>query len=162
MYLSVRHSSSSLSFVILNDIWHIIGDRILVQEQGSSNGRWFEGHVHIVHQAEVGLCFHSNFSKYYEPSKHFHVRFKLNRVPARRQHQALDSAFAQSRVFFPSQADFDYLVARRLAEVPLRLFNRLIETNEPQLQAVAGVLAMQPGSMPFIVFGPYVAFIFVR
>ncbi|KAF9057246.1 P-loop containing nucleoside triphosphate hydrolase protein [Panaeolus papilionaceus] len=132
----------------------LIGDRILVQEEGSTTGKWYEGHVHVVRQLEVGLCFHMNFGNHHSPTKRFHVRFKLNRIPTRRQHQAMDTVFTQSRVFFPSQADLDYLVSRRPAEVPLRLFNRLIETNEPQLQAVAGVMAMQPGSLPFIIFGP--------
>ncbi|PPQ72286.1 hypothetical protein CVT24_004675 [Panaeolus cyanescens] len=130
------------------------GDRILVQEQGSTNGKWYEGHVHVVRQLEVGLCFHMNFGVHHSPNKRFHVRFKLNRIPVRRQHQALDTMFTPSRLFFPSHADLEHLVAQRPAEVPLRLFNKLIETNEPQLRAVAGVVTMQPGAMPFIIFGP--------
>ncbi|KAF8805634.1 hypothetical protein BYT27DRAFT_7296293 [Phlegmacium glaucopus] len=33
----------------------LIGDCILVQEQGAMGGRWFEGHVHVLHQTESGF-----------------------------------------------------------------------------------------------------------
>ncbi|KAF9057242.1 P-loop containing nucleoside triphosphate hydrolase protein [Panaeolus papilionaceus] len=132
----------------------LIGDRILVQERGSRSGKWYEGHVHVVRQAEVGLCFHLDFSTHYNPQKRFHVRFKLNRIPAQRQHQALEAPYTPPRVFFPSKTDLNHLVSGRQTDRPIKLFNRLIETNERQLKAVTGVLAMQPGSMPFIIFGP--------
>ncbi len=79
---------------------NLLGDSILVQEQNASDTRWFEGHVHVVHQAEVGLCFHSSFGRYNE-GRRFHVRFKLSRIPLRRQHQAMDTVFMEDRVLFP-------------------------------------------------------------
>jgi helicase MOV-10 len=37
---------------------------MLVQEQGVTTGRWFEGHVHIVRETEVALRFHGSFNVY--------------------------------------------------------------------------------------------------
>ncbi|KAF8970478.1 RNA helicase [Flammula alnicola] len=127
----------------------LVGDRIFVQEQGATDGRWFEGHVHVLRQAEVGLCFHGTFGRYSE-GRRFHVRFKLNRIPARREHQAMDTVFAENRVLFP----VDGHLSPKPPTVSLRLFNALISKNAPQLQAIASILSLRPGSPPFVVFGP--------
>lgn len=127
------------------------GDRFLVQEEGATDGRWFEGHVHVLRQAEVGLCFHSSFARYDEGRK-FQVRFKLNRIPTRRQHQAMDTVFAEERVLFPT---IEHLPQKRpISNGPMKLFNSLISTNPRQLQAVASIVHSSPGSLPFVVFGP--------
>ncbi|KAH9477519.1 Putative helicase mov-10-B.1 [Psilocybe cubensis] len=131
----------------------LVGDLILVQERGSRDGRWFEGHVHIVRQEEVGLRFHGSFTQYPE-GKLFHVRFKLNRIPTRRQHQAMDSVFTEDRVLFPRVTHITPGPARRPASLGMKLFNPLINTNPPQLQAVASIVSMRRGSPPFVVFGP--------
>jgi len=134
---------------------HLVGDRILVQEQGITNGRWFEGHVYVVRKAEVGLCFHTSFGRYNE-CRRFHIRFKLNRIPLRRQHQAMDTVFVEDRVLFPL---ISHLAAGRLRtsrDVRLNLYNGLIAKNSLQLQAVVAIVSLPPGSPPFIVFGPWV------
>ncbi|KAF5322682.1 hypothetical protein D9619_001136 [Psilocybe cf. subviscida] len=129
----------------------LVGDRILVQEEGATDGRWFEGHVHVLRQAEVGLCFHSSFARYGEGRK-FQVRFKLNQIPTRRQHQAMDTVFAEERVLFPT---IEHLPQKRpISNGPMKLFNSLISTNPRQLQAVASIVHSSPGSLPFVVFGP--------
>lgn len=125
------------------------GDRILVQEQGATDGRWFEGHVHVLRQLEVGLQFHGSFSRYSEATR-FHVRFKLNRIPVRRQHQAMDSAFTEDRILFPLVTH----IASASVDLSLKLHNPLVSSNAPQLQAVTSIVALRPGSAPFIVFGP--------
>ena len=56
------------------------GGRIFAQERGARDGRWFEGHIHFVRKAEVGLRFHGSFGRYSE-SAIFHIRFRLNRIP---------------------------------------------------------------------------------
>lgn len=127
----------------------LVGDQILVQEQGATNGRWYEGHVHFVRQAEVGLCFHTSFDRFPE-GRRFHVRFKLNRIPMRRQHQAMDTVFTEERILFP----VDRHLPKRPPRVALKLFNGLLSKNEPQLQAVASILSSPAGSPPFVVFGP--------
>lgn len=127
-----------------------IGDRIFVQEEGATDGRWFEGHVHVLRQSEVGLRFHSSFARYGE-GRRFQVRFKLNRIPARRQHQAMDTVFAEERVLFPT---VEHLTQRQIPNGPIKLFNKLIATNPRQLQAVTSIAHAVAGSLPFVVFGP--------
>jgi helicase MOV-10 len=129
-----------------------------VQERGAPAGRWFEGHVHIVRETEVALRFHELF-RVYAPGRLFYVRFKLNRIPVQRQHQAMDEAFTEDRVLFPVVR---HIPSGGPPKSVLRLYNTLISSNEPQLQAVVSVAAQPPGSLPFIIFGPYVFFLFSR
>lgn len=130
----------------------LIGDRFLVQKHGAVEGHWYEGHVHFVRQASVGLRFDGS-SRGWSQQQRYTVRFKLNRIPMRRQHQALDTAFASDKFLFPRKAHILPL-ASRLGIGPITPFNPLIATNPPQLQAVTSILLQQPGSAPFAVFGP--------
>ncbi|KAF8237391.1 hypothetical protein L208DRAFT_533188 [Tricholoma matsutake] len=82
----------------------LVGDSILVQKQGETQGHWFEGRVHVLRKEEVGLRFHGSFS--WTAAERYNVRFKLNRIPMWRQHQATDPAFAQARMLFPSEAQY--------------------------------------------------------
>jgi len=127
----------------------MIGDKIFAQESGDPNNRWFEGHVHFVRQAEIGLRFHTSFDAY-SPHAQFNVRFRLNRTAVRRQHQALETAFAEERVLFPSLAHLIPLAK----PLPIHFVNKIIETNEPQARAIKTIVSQTPGSMPFVVFGP--------
>jgi helicase MOV-10 len=130
----------------------IIGDRILVQGHGSTHGKWFEGGVHFVRKMDVGLCFAPSFRSQHR-GQPYKVHFKLNRYPIRRQHQALDTAFAEDRVLFPTQAHVRG-ARPRPADIKLALFNRLLVTNPPQLQAITSIVCQPPGSLPFALFGP--------
>ncbi|KAG1741528.1 RNA helicase [Suillus paluster] len=130
----------------------LIGDRFLVQKHGAVEGHWYEGNVHVVQQASVGLRFDRSF-RGWSPQQRYTVRFKLNRIPMKRQHQALDTAFAFDKFLFPQRAHILPLGARP-GMGPIIPFNSLIATNPPQLQAVTSILFQQPGSAPFIVFGP--------
>ncbi|KZT24151.1 hypothetical protein NEOLEDRAFT_442878 [Neolentinus lepideus HHB14362 ss-1] len=128
----------------------LVGDRILVQRHGSDKGHWYEGHVHFVHQKEVGLQFHCSFTGH-NPGHRYNVRFKLNRIPLRRQHQALDVALRGEHLFFP--------VARHIAglNAPTRVvipYNPIIALNPAQMQAIRSILSMKDRSVPFVVFGP--------
>ncbi|TFY71299.1 hypothetical protein EVG20_g1692 [Dentipellis fragilis] len=128
----------------------LVGDRILVQRLGVDTGKWFEGHVHFVRQMEVGLRFHGSFPAP-GPNQQFHVRFKLNRIPVRRQHQALDTVFISERILFPTEAHLPAGIpaARRIAP-----FDRLIATNINQMKAIVAMMTLPPGSPPFLLFGP--------
>lgn len=132
----------------------LVGDRMLVQRQDAPSGQWFEGHVHVVRQSEVGLCFHSSFSAW-SPSQKYNVRFKLNRIVLRRQHQALDSAFEEDRIFFPLQKHLSHTTSLGASQNPgLAYYNPLIGSNERQSLAVKSIASLPAGSAPFIVFGP--------
>ncbi|KAF7323612.1 RNA helicase [Mycena kentingensis (nom. inval.)] len=132
----------------------LVGDRILVQRDGTTDpGRWFEGGVHVVRQKEVGLRFHISFRPA-APTELFSARFKLNRYPMRRQHQALDSAFSEERVLFPVPAHVPATPYPTTRSASIKVFNPLIATNAPQLQAVVSIANRPAGSVPFIIFGP--------
>ena len=101
------------------------------------------------------MRFHSSFRP--NSSERFHARFKLNRYPMRRQHQALDTAFTQDRVLFPLVGHLSTTMkipGVAFSTGTVRVFNPLIAQNPPQLQAVASIMKMPAGSVPFVVFGP--------
>ncbi|TCD60518.1 hypothetical protein EIP91_009945 [Steccherinum ochraceum] len=132
----------------------LVGDQILVQRVGGSEkGRWFEGHVHFVRQASVGLRFHESF-RGHSVSHKYNVRFKLNRIPLRREHEALSSAFNPERILFPKPGQVLLPTAPSPNVILPHIINPLIAENAPQLQAVASICALPAGSAPFIVFGP--------
>lgn len=128
----------------------MLGDKIFAQESGSPDNRWFEGHVHLVRQAEVGLRFHTSFDAY-SPHTRFNIRFHLNRTAVRRQHQVLETAFSEERILFPTPL---HLLPLANPLPSINFVNKIIETNEPQAQAIKSIVGQAPGSMPFVVFGP--------
>ncbi|KAK7046911.1 Rna helicase [Favolaschia claudopus] len=130
----------------------LVGDRILVQKHSSASGHWFEGGVHFVRKEEVGLRTHSSFRA--SPADRFNIRFKLNRYPLRRQHLALDTAYSEDRVLFPVAQHVPTIPYPTPSSAKLRVFNSLIGTNAPQLQAVVSIVKRPPGSVPFVIFGP--------
>ncbi|KAI0048937.1 P-loop containing nucleoside triphosphate hydrolase protein [Auriscalpium vulgare] len=129
----------------------LTGDRILVQRHGAATGKWFEGHVHTVRKEEVGLRFHGSFPIPSADQLH-NVHFKLNRTPLRRQHQALDTAFIERRVLFPTQQHVDGMVPSNVSM--MNFYNGLLAGNAPQRAAVSAIVRLPPGSVPFVIFGP--------
>lgn len=124
-----------------------------MKRHGWAKGHWFEGHVHFVRLLEVGLKFHESFPGHNDNMR-YNIRFKLNRLPLRRQHEALSSAFAPSRILFPQTRDI--LKSRPVVTAELQdwVYNPLIAGNAEQLQAVASIVQLPIGHAPFIVFGP--------
>ncbi|KAF9003324.1 RNA helicase [Cyathus striatus] len=130
----------------------LVGDNILIQKHGSTEGHWYSGGVHVVQRESVALRFAPAFARGWTPDQLCHVRFKLNRIPVRRQHQAMDTAFTEHRILFPSYADLPS--SSITTNGPVKVFNRLIASNPPQLRAVQTIVNLPPGSVPFVVFGP--------
>lgn len=108
--------------------------------------------MHVVRKEEVGMKFGRGFPMY-TPSQRYRARFRLNRYPLRRQHQALDSAFAPARLLFPTTGDILDDV-RPTPGAGLRIYNKLIAQNPPQLQAVTSIMRAPAGSPPFALHGP--------
>jgi helicase MOV-10 len=146
-------------FVLRSICSTFAGDRILVRRPGMADGQWFEGGVHVVRQAEVGLRFNPAF-RGHTPAQRYEVHFKLNRYPVRRQHQAMDAGGAEARVFFPDRSHRCLTQRPFKTRAGLRLYNALIDQNTNQLQAVVSIVQQPPGSVPFIVFGPCVESLF--
>ena len=131
----------------------IVSDRFFVRPSASPGSRWFEGHVHRVYERAVDLQFHASFTAL--RGQKFDVRFDLNRITYRRMHQAIDTAFAPPRVLLPSEAHIKGLKKpKQSAMDSLKLIDRKIATNPPQLRAIAAIVNRLPGSPPLIVFGP--------
>ncbi|KAI0945600.1 hypothetical protein AcW1_001785 [Taiwanofungus camphoratus] len=131
----------------------LVGDRIFVQPHGSQRDRWFEGHVHVVRKEEVGLRLNASF-RHYDANRLHKVRFKLNRLPLRRQHQALDTVFYPDRLLFPAQEHVTAHAPPQAVDIQPYIYNRLIAGNPAQLQAVTSISNLAIGSVPFVVFGP--------
>ena len=109
----------------------------------------------MVRQLEVGLRFNRSFGMT-SPSQKFSVRFRLNRYPIRRQHQATDAMFKQDSILFPTREHLDAIDCPGILGVRRSIYNQGIASNGAQLQAVASILGLPAGSPPFCVFGPYV------
>lgn len=132
---------------------YYLGDRIEVQPSSSTPGRCFEGWVHVVRLDDVGIDFHASFKP--TAGQRFNVRFKLNRIPLLRQHQAL-SAFppAPQRFLFPVAGHAGLGHAPTAVDLPFSPCNPLVATNPAQLQAVRSILRLRSGAAPFIIYGP--------
>ncbi|EAU82858.2 RNA helicase [Coprinopsis cinerea okayama7 len=135
----------------------LVGDFILVSESNPAiafeNRTWYEGRVHEVRMDEVVLRFGDGFNTY--RGNRFDVRFVLNRLPYRRMHHALVNSFAPRRILFPGPQDILGLkrvtAQQKAAIVP---YYRQLKDDDEQLETVTAILHQNPGSAPFIVFGP--------
>ncbi|TFK41414.1 P-loop containing nucleoside triphosphate hydrolase protein [Crucibulum laeve] len=135
----------------------LVGDFILVSHVGSEDAnekrKWYEGRVHQVHQNHVTLRFSDSFSTY--RGTKFDVKFVLNRLPLRRMHHALNNSFKPARVLFPGPEHVAGLrrvtAAQRSSFVPIY---RPLREDEEQMETIAAIVNQDPGSVPFVVFGP--------
>jgi hypothetical protein len=75
----------------------------------------------------------------------------------RRQHLAMNTVFLQNRVLFPLSCHVPRTPYPTQANARLQVFNPLIAGNVPQLQAVVSIVKRPAGSVPFVIFGPYVS-----
>ncbi|KAI0747144.1 P-loop containing nucleoside triphosphate hydrolase protein [Daedaleopsis nitida] len=130
----------------------VIGDTIMVQESNAPAGRTHEGYVHTVRLNEIRVSFHRSFDCV---GKTFNVCFQFNRVPVRRQHQALVVPTpAHTRLLFPGPTQAGLSQALGHAESPLNLYNPAIAANPAQYQAVKSIVNLRRGTAPFVIFGP--------
>jgi helicase MOV-10 len=66
----------------------------------------------------------------------------------------MDAVFTEDRVLFPDVKHLPSGGPPSASKSTLKVFNTLISSNEPQLQAVVSIVAQRPGSLPFVIFGP--------
>lgn len=143
----------------------LVGDYILVSHAGPEetlNTRtWYEGRVHEVHAQHVSLYFSDSFSVF--RGTKFDVRFKLNRLTLRRMHQALKNKYDPPRLLFPGPEHIQDTVRVTAGQIAvIRPFSRPVGEDEEQMETVAAIVNQKPGSVPFVVFGPYARVIFSR
>ncbi|KAL0566482.1 hypothetical protein V5O48_015530 [Marasmius crinis-equi] len=133
----------------------LVGDFILVRQENATNKTWFEGRVHQVHETHVSLRFGDNFSTYRGTS--FDVRFVLNRLSFRRMHAAVTNKNNPERLLFPGPHHLKQKRNRPVTQQQMddiTPINRLIGEDPEQLQTVAAIVNLPPGSVPFVIFGP--------
>lgn len=135
----------------------LVGDFVLVSPpepvETINTRTWFEGRVHRVMANHISLRFDDSFSTY--RGNVFDVRFVLNRLPYRRMHHALTNKYDPPRILFPSPTharDNRHVTTAQIEAINPR--NRSIAEDPEQMQTIATIVNLVPGSVPFIVFGP--------
>ena len=98
------------------------------------------------------MRFHRSFDAAFSISQRYRARFKLNRYPLRRQHQALDTAFSPERLLFPPTTSQQTVPS--VDSIRKHIYNPLIAANSAQLQAVTSITLLPKGSLTFFIFGP--------
>lgn len=110
------------------------------------------GFVHKVRAAGVKVSLNYKFP--YMPGLRYDVDFTLNRMPMRRQHQAvLSNVPSRERILFPAWSLVQGAI-RGSEQATFVPFNRSVAGNGPQKAAIDRILKMTPGSPPFLVYGP--------
>ena len=137
----------------------IVGDIVLVRHSGDRTDTWYEGCVHHITWSSVRLRFNEKFTAYRNAK--VDVRFTLNRVPDRRMHQAVVSPSKPVRLLFPSDVHGRGLRRPTVEHMNgISLIDRKLSDNIEQREAISAIVSRPPGSVPFIVFGPYVLSIY--
>ncbi|KAI0691004.1 P-loop containing nucleoside triphosphate hydrolase protein [Cerioporus squamosus] len=130
----------------------MIGDAIKVQAADGAEERTHEGFVHDVRLETIRVSFHGSFRA---DGRRYNVCFQLNRIPLRRQHQALNSSLpVPQRVLFPDPGQEGLERSLGPNDHSIDPFNVLVATNPAQLQAVKSILQLRAGAAPFVIFGP--------
>lgn len=137
----------------------LVGDRFLIRKCGAQDDKWHEGVVHRVYVTHVSLHLSSKFSLHRHPSKKVDVRFQLNCMPLRREHHAVAAPTVPSprRILFPGEIDTVGLgraSSANVEDVKTNLVDQSLADDEEQLETIAAIVNMPPGSVPFIVYGP--------
>ncbi|KAM4562218.1 putative helicase mov-10-B.2 [Odontesthes bonariensis] len=128
------------------------GDVLLVYPQGEK-GVKYRGYVHSVQLDSVKLGLASELLDRFIDGMKFNVEFTINRMTVRLQHRAAELAAAHGlrSVLFPVASP----ASCQPPELPdLRLFDRQLEKNPEQYQAVQHIVAGSSKPSPYLVFGP--------
>ncbi|TFY69327.1 hypothetical protein EVG20_g3186 [Dentipellis fragilis] len=140
----------------------MVGDYILLDDPIYDKS--YEGRIHArverynpvtkFNEAIFDVRLPEEFSMQY--GSIYKLRFKLNRIPLRRMHHALDEQCHLSRLLFPTGNDVPILPRIKVewAQLISKLYNKAISGDSKQLQAVLEVLQRPRGNVPFIIFGP--------
>ncbi|THH18848.1 hypothetical protein EW146_g2192 [Bondarzewia mesenterica] len=140
-----------------------IGDYALLDRTASANDTQYEARIH----GETDLAVHKHgdstrwlvlrlpqeFNSIYQGSV-FNLRFKYNRMPMRRMHEAISRPFQfnPERLLFPASEDAPTDIVGGTGHI--KLYNEGIGSDEDQLLTVRSIVHLPPGSIPFIVYGP--------
>ncbi|XP_058491151.1 putative helicase mov-10-B.2 isoform X1 [Solea solea] len=125
------------------------GDQLLVRPAGET-GVKYRGYVHSVELDRVKLGFSSELLSRFVDGMKFSVEFTINRLVVRLQHRAAELAVDHGleKVLFPDAA------AQHTQLPNLSLFDRKLESNSEQSQAVGHIVAGSSKPAPYLIFGP--------
>ncbi|XP_027022292.2 putative helicase mov-10-B.1 [Tachysurus fulvidraco] len=131
------------------------GDHLLMTKSDDVNSQHitkYKGYVHRVELDRLKLGFSQRFLASFIDNMKFHVEFTVNRLPMRLQHRAVHLA-VQHRlqdVLFPKESN----VASETTLPSLSLFDRKLQENDEQYNAVRNIVAGVSKPAPYLVFGP--------
>ncbi|CAN9516081.1 unnamed protein product [Ophioblennius macclurei] len=128
------------------------GDHLLVNPVGEKGVKYC-GYVHSVQLDQVKLGFSSELLSRFIDGMKFNVEFTVNRLTMRLQHRAAEfaSMCGLKRVLFPDASPES---SQQAALSQLKLFDRKLEKNPEQYQAVQHIVAGSSRPAPYLVFGP--------
>ncbi|KAK7067800.1 Helicase MOV-10, partial [Halocaridina rubra] len=127
------------------------GDSVFVTYVGKKKPV-YEGIVHQVNEKSVYLAFNPEFMETFIDNLKVNVEFTFNRHPLRVSHRALilSKELSLNNLTFPTLPP-----SSGLPEYSnILLYNRKIETNPEQKEAVSNILAGTSKPAPYIIFGP--------
>ncbi|XP_072212162.1 helicase MOV-10 isoform X1 [Excalfactoria chinensis] len=126
----------------------------LSSERDSSPRIMYKGYVHDVEMERVRLGFSPKLMKKFVNDLKFDVTFTFSRLPLQVQHRAAAMAMQKDldSVLFPS-------ASRPLPSLPTgtfqpRWYDRRLEKNEEQCQAVKHIINGMSRPAPYLIFGP--------
>ncbi|KAM9147737.1 helicase MOV-10 [Pangshura tecta] len=113
----------------------------------------YKGYVHAIELERVKLGFSPNLLASFVNNLKFDVTFTFNRLPLQVQHRAVELAKKRNlgNILFPS---FSYRESLLHEGGRLRLFDRSLETNQEQYDAVQQIVTGMSRPAPYIIFGP--------
>uniref|UniRef100_A0A8D0HA50 RNA helicase n=1 Tax=Sphenodon punctatus TaxID=8508 RepID=A0A8D0HA50_SPHPU len=125
----------------------------LSEERGQPQVVEYKGYAYAVELDRVKLGFSTNLLNRFIDKLKFDVRFTFGRLPLRLQHRAVLLAKERDlrHLLFPS---FSYDASLLPADHHLSLFDRNLETNEQQAEAVRQVVMGTSRPAPYLIFGP--------
>ncbi|XP_023557497.1 putative helicase MOV-10 isoform X1 [Octodon degus] len=126
---------------------------LLSSEAHRKNPVTYKGFVHKVELDSVKLSFPTSLLNRFVDGLTFKVNFTFNRQPLRAQHRALEltGRWPLGPLLFPVASRG---VALLPSDVKLKLFDRSLESNPEQLQAMKHIVMGTTRPAPYIIFGP--------
>ncbi|XP_020785667.2 putative helicase mov-10-B.2 isoform X2 [Boleophthalmus pectinirostris] len=128
------------------------GDQLLAYPVGETKKK-YRGYVHSVQLDSVKLGFSSELLDIFIKGMKFNIEFVINRLTLRIQHRAAEFAVRNglAPVLFPAAPPSP---APQQTLPDLMLFDRKLEKNPEQYQAVQHIVAGSSKPAPYLVFGP--------
>ncbi|KAM4583240.1 putative helicase mov-10-B.1 isoform 3-T3 [Fundulus diaphanus] len=130
------------------------GDCLKVMKSGhrGSSITVYTGYVHRVELDRVKLGFSKILLEMFLTNMKFDVEFTINRLTMKLQHRAVELAAKHElgEVLFPSDKAASSVPITKLSS----MFNRQLENNPEQRNAVQHIVAGSSKPAPYIIFGP--------